>query len=86
MGRVRRYIGSISKERKIMEKVISAGDEIRRKSDRELAEFMVRLNRCGVCHWCIHKVDCYSSTNEKCVTGVKAFLGKTVRYEEDEGK
>ena len=65
-----------------MEKAISVGDEIRRKSDRELAEFMIRLSRRGKCNWCIHKKDCYRCDDEKCFNGVKSFLGKTVRYEE----
>ena len=60
----------------------SAGDEIRQKSDEELATFIEIVSRCGRCQWCIHNRDCYLSDDKKCAQGVKAFLGKTVMYEE----
>ena len=61
---------------------VSVGDEIRQKSDEELATFIEIVSRCGRCQWCIHKRDCYRSDDKKCAQGVKAFLGKTVMYEE----
>lgn len=65
-----------------MKKAISWGDEIRRMSDREMAEFIVTLHPNGACNWCIYKGDCHSSTDAKCVEGVEAFLGMIIRYEE----
>ena len=61
---------------------VSVGDEIRQKSDEELAAFIETVSRCGRCQWCIHKRNCYRSDDKKCAQGVKAFLGKTVMYEE----
>ena len=60
---------------------VSVGDEIRQKSDEELATFIEIVSRCGRCQWCIHKRNCYRSDDKKCAQGVKAFLGKTVLYE-----
>ena len=52
---------------------VSVGDEIRQKSDEELATFIEIVSRCGRCQWCIHKRDCYRSDDKNVLKVLKRF-------------
>lgn len=57
---------------------MTVAEEIRAKSDAELATLIIHISRGGMCYWCKYKSNCYASTDKKCFSGIKAFLGKDI--------